>query len=396
LVCRTPGINTEQKEGTVKNKILAAAAATAILTLGFGGASAFADADPTPAPTPAVVATVSVWHTWLVPSTATGVVAGHQAAIGASGFPQPSVGVGQIAPACGTTVQQDEYTGTPAQVAAVIAEASLTWTDGHASDQNFGASVADWYIVSGAACVTPPPPPAPPATIACVASSTPPANEAGDLPPTVDAVTGNLDFNGPTAVGQAEDWYYRVTAGEAKSLTGKYITYTGTSVTFPAQAVVEVSAANFPGSGFGTLSTNIAAADAHGTINLDTNGTWYTSKIASGPGSLAWVSTGNSETYAQLVSLIGVNHLLSDLSLHLQSNSPASAHSAVSAVGSICSAHVYTKTITTTPPTTPTPLGQVNTGDVNPIQPWMPVMLFAVIAALLGSIVLFRKTSAIN
>lgn len=236
---------------------------------------------------------------------------------------------------CGTTYQADLY-ANDADTDTLIASKTLTgsgesWPGGSYAD-------ADANVITTDPCVTPPPVIDPAACVATGTSDT----EAGDLAPA--QTEAGLVFDGPTAVGQSKDIYYRVSSGNAEGITGMSVTYGDTSVTYPAQVVVEVSAANFPGSGFGTLSTNLAADQAVGTVDVQSSGTWYTSKIATGPGSLAWVSTGNTETYADLVSLIGVNHLLSAPSLHLQSNSPADAHSLVTSLTSSCGSFSYVPT----------------------------------------------------
>jgi len=250
------------------------------------------------------------------------------------------VSVTQVAPSCSTA-----STYTDANFTAVNA----TWTDAidnsvgthtrHATAVNAtfaggGTTSSVNYTVSPATqnssldCNPP---------VACVVNTALPglgdagSNESGDLLPTQGQ--HGLLFKGPTAPGQAMDTYGRVLAGNAQGITNMSVTFADGSAGYPAQVVEEIS--RVPG-GFATLSTNFDASEAHGTINLLTWGKWYTSKIASGPGSLAWVSTGNTETYAQLVANFPNNTLLSTPSLHLQTNATADSFSTVTELDSSC------------------------------------------------------------
>lgn len=249
---------------------------------------------------------------------------------------------------------------------------------------------------------TTPPTPAPttppvvvvPAAQPCVLSGTS-DTESGDLAPVL--TTAGLVFDGPTAAGQAKDIYYRVTSGNAQGITGMSVTYAGTSVDHAAQVIIEVN--RFGTTGYATLSTNLSAAEATGTVNLMTNGTWYTSKIASGPGSLAWVSTGNTETFAQLIANYPNNVLLSAPSLHLESNSAADAHSVVTALSSSCGSMVYPPAVVVTPPVvtppvtvTPQAPTAVHTGDVSPMAPWFPVMAFLLLGSILAVAAVRKRT----
>jgi hypothetical protein len=276
------------------------------------------------------------------------------------------------------------YTATHATIDAALNEsvgahtASFTSDDGYTFSTGSASDSKD-YTIPGALGHQSTNPNAPcytiPGSVTCVASSAAPDTEAGDLPPVL--TNDGLVFDGPTAVGQARDLYYRVTAGNAQSLSDITVSYGAGSTGFPAQVVVEVSASAFPGSGFGTLSTNLDASQAVGTVNVSTSANWYSSKITSGAGSLAWISTGHSESYADLVGQLGTNHLLSAPSLHLQSAADATSHSLVTALSSNCGTHSYvTKVTPPNPPKTPTnpvaPHG-INTGDVSPLVPWYPV-----------------------
>lgn len=68
-------------------------------------------------------------------------------------WPQPLVGKGQIAPACGQWVQQDLYGGSNEAIEEVVGDGVLTRTNGQPEDH---AIIKDWKFVYGGACpVTP-------------------------------------------------------------------------------------------------------------------------------------------------------------------------------------------------------------------------------------------------
>ena len=227
--------------------------------------------------------------------------------------------------------------------ATVNADKGFTFADGSKTQQVPYTVPAQ---VTGLPCY-------PPAT--CVATGTH-DTEAGDLAPSQTAA--GLLFDGPTAVGQAKDVYYRVSSGNAQGITGMSVTYGDTSTEFPAQVVVEILRTGT--SGFATLSTNLSAAQAVGTVDIQNSGTWYTNKIASGPGSLAWVSTGNTETFADLIANYPANKLLSAPSLHLQSNSTSASHSLVTHLASSCGSFSYV-------PTKPEPVTRHTTVTSEPV-----------------------------
>ncbi|MEO6534152.1 MAG: hypothetical protein ABIO06_11345 [Pseudolysinimonas sp.] len=173
--------------------------------------------------------------------------------------------------------------------------------------------------------------------VSCTLSGTS-DTESGDLAP-VQGLDG-LIFDGPTAVGQAKDIYYRVLSGNAQGISGIGYTVAPGSNGFTAQIVIEVDPntdlSATPGvNHYATLTAVVSGSGVF--TNLETQAIWYTNKIAYGDAG----GQGNPITYAALVALMPANTLLSAPSLHLQSNSPADAHSVVSSLTSSCGTFSY-------------------------------------------------------
>lgn len=186
-------------------------------------------------------------------------------------------------------------------------------------------------IAQGGKCYTPPPP------IVCVATGTS-DTEAGDLAPVQSAA--GLVFDGPTAVGQARDIYYRVSAGNAQGLSGIGYTVTeqegyGVQIVIEVNPNVDLDAT--PGvNHYATLST--LALSGTGTFsNLENESIWYTSKIAYG----STGGQGHPLTLAQLAAIMPENTLLSAPSLHLQTASTEDTHNVVTALTSNCGSFNY-------------------------------------------------------
>lgn len=96
---------------------------------------------------------ITEWHTWLVTDPSKTGPVGH-VSVNAAYFPQDSLKGTIVQPLCGQLVQQDQYTGTRAQLDALYAH-QLTWNvqKGHASDNDIpGLSVDDWNLVYGGIC----------------------------------------------------------------------------------------------------------------------------------------------------------------------------------------------------------------------------------------------------
>jgi hypothetical protein len=205
--------------------------------------------------------------------------------------------------------------------------------------------------------------------------------EAGDLPP-VQSEDG-LVFDGPTAVGQAKDIYYRVSSGNAQGITGIGYTVAPGAVGHTATINIEVNPNADLGSGvihYATLAAFVTGSGVY--TNLEVQPIWWTTKIAyAQPG-----GAGHPLTYAALVALMPNNTLFSAPSLHLQSSSPSSAHSVVTSLTSSCGSFNYVNSGTpVTPPTS------VKTGDGSPLAPWYPVMAFGTLGVLLSTAAARRK-----
>jgi hypothetical protein len=381
-------------------------ATLAALTLGIGLTVGTGALTASAAPSPAVTYETVVWS---MPSPNTGT---------ASTYPQQGVSQHkgetsqtldvQVPATCGTQYQVDVYVQTnySGEVDNTLALDALfkSGLSGPDSAQD-GAYLAGqgnnpgtagighaWKFVKNSDCVTETPPPTAPAVVPCTLTGST-DTESGDVAPVL--TDAGLVFNGPTNVGQGRDLYYRVSSGNAQSVTALSVTYGDTSVTYPAQVNIEVWRTGIVGTLYATLSTTLSAAQAVGTVNVMALPTWYTSKIASGPGSLA-----SPESYTALIANYPANKLLSGPSLHLQSNSPASAHSLVTALHSSCGSFSYVKTVTTPPAVTPaTPVAPVapkgiHTGD-SPVQTsGLLALLLLVVSTGLG-IVALRKRSTV-
>lgn len=311
---------------------------------------------PTPVVTPAlapvanarVSANVSLpfdgWDTWIISSdgSKTGPV-GH-VSVGAEDFPQTYEGSDQIAPACGVYVQQDHYTGTAANHATLIS-GPLTWTNGHASDQDL-MTVADWTLVYGGDC---PPPVVQPQECVVTGGF---ASDEGDTAPVL--TPEGWKFAGPNA--GSTDIYQRVSSGNLQGITNINYTLTSGGSGEPAQVVIEVNphGAIYPGGpviSFATISTNFTAGPS-GNLNAYA-GDWSSTKI---PSPLAG-SLADPQPYSFFEAAIPNNTLDSAPSLHLLSNSTANDVSTVSSISSNCDSADFTtsqpeSTVTVVPTTT--------------------------------------------
>jgi len=129
-------------------------------------------------------------------------------------------------PACGTWYQADKYTGTQAEIDAVLEDGQLTYTGGTEEDRNI---VQKWFYLNGEDCVqeepevTPVTPVAPTVVDMC-------GTEGDTVTPAVDTdsihYTMKTSPNGDIKVtAQAQDGYV-LTNGSAKDSTKKYYTIT--------------------------------------------------------------------------------------------------------------------------------------------------------------------------
>lgn len=254
---------------------------------------------------------ITEWHTWLAPGTTA--PTGH-VSLGAEYFPQTSLGAGQIAPQCEQVVQQDKYTGSRQALDALYA-AGLTWTNGHASDNDaHGVKVVDWTVVVGDKC----PPVIPPAQT-CVPASGDWYSE--DVAP-VQTETGLL-FQGQ---GAAVDWYHPV-SGNLQGFTTQSITFTGVAGYQPSVTLV----LNRNGtSGYANLVAewymNGGSASTDGTFTVTPSTLFWTNKIASGAG-----SQSDPQPLSFFVQQWPNNQLLA-IGPHLGSAQQADTHSTVTAV----------------------------------------------------------------
>jgi hypothetical protein len=124
---------------------------------------------------PPAVVKVTVW--WLLAPGST-----PQDAF--AGGAQTYLGKGEAPPAlaCGTWAQGDDYQGTVAQIAAVLADGRLTYSHGVAEDH---AIVKSWRFVSGGQC----PPPAVHLSVTFPEPTAPTCDAPGALPATPQATT---------------------------------------------------------------------------------------------------------------------------------------------------------------------------------------------------------------
>ena len=198
-----------------------------------------------------------------------------------------------------------------------------------AGDAEF--SPHNYTITALPACVVPP--------LTCVVNGKS-DTEQGDLSPVL--TEAGLVFDGPTELRQGKDIYYRVTSGNAQGITGIGYTVAPGSVGFTAQINIEVN----PHNSLGNYTTLAANESGSGTFsNMETQPIWWATRIHSGSGSL-----NQTLTLTKLIELMPNNTLYSAPSLHLQSSSPSSAHSVVTALTSSCHSYNY---VTTKPePTT--------------------------------------------
>jgi hypothetical protein len=232
-----------------------------------------------------------------------------------------------------------------------------------------------------------PPPVEAPAAVPCVLSGAT-DTEHGDLAPVL--TDAGLVFDGPTATGQGKDLYYRVSSGNAQGITHIGYTVAAGSVGFTAQINIEVN----PHNSIGSYTSLAANTSGSGTFShMETLPIWWATRIHTGPGSQAQMLT-----LGALIALMPNNTLYSGPSLHLQSQSPADAHSVVSSLTSSCGSFSYVTAATVPPVATPvTPVAPkgIHTGD-SPVQTsGVLALLLLVISTGLG-IVALRKGQTVK
>ena len=283
---------------------------------------------------------VTEWHTWASPKWFEG-LSGHVGAPN-DAWNQTYVGAGQIAPtACEVTYQQDKYTGTRAQIDAVLADQVLTGPNPYED----AALVKDWTFVSSEACPVIPPVVAPKACTAVGDWYT------EDIAPTL--TNDGLLFTGSTP--KPVNYLHPVT-GNIQGLAGG--TYTLADVAGYQTAYRIVVNPNAGSLHYASVTVepymNGWTAGQSGTFAVTPASLAWSSKIPTGPG-----SQSEPVALSQFGTIWPDNALIS-VGFHLGSTNDASTHSLITAVTGNCLTASFQRVV----PEQPEPRVSTNSWDV--------------------------------